>query len=453
MTRLTLTVTDIADSGAGISEIEEGGLPLRVFVPGALPGDRVVAEPLPRPQGSHSLVVQVKEFAERSPFRRERPFCEYYARCGGCPLAGLAYGAQLELKRRRLLALFGGILPAEAVAPVLGLKDGEAPRRNKALLHFSGAAGALKLGLYAQGTHEVLPETLSCPQCPAWMERASRAVLELGADLGLDAWDEQKGEGMLRALLLRDAGAGGRLAALVCGREPDKAFCDALARSLGAAGVTAACVFVNEKPGNAPLRGRSFAILGDGTAEAEIGGLAFRVRPETFLQVNPVQTPRLYETALGMAGLSSEADVLDLYCGVGTLTLLAARRSRRVLGVEIVPASIAQAKENARLNGIRNADFLCGPAEALMPEVAASGFAPRAVIADPPRKGLEESVPAAIAALKPERIVYIACGPAALARDCRRFAALGYRAAKLVPVDLFPETQHVEAVCLLEKAG
>lgn len=453
MTRLTLTVNDIADSGAGIACIEEDGRPVRVFVPGALPGDRVAAELLPRPKGSHSLTARVTGFIERSPYRRETPFCPHFDRCGGCPLAGITREAQLALKRRRLLALFEGILPPEAVAPVIGLRDGENPRRNKALLHFAGRPGALALGLYAQGSHDVLPETLSCPQCPAWMEAAARAVLSLGGSLGLDAWDEQRGKGMLRALLLRDAGEGGRLAALVCGREPDAAFRDALAAALKAAGVTAACAFVNAEPGNAPLRGRSLAILGDGTAAANIGGLTFRVRPETFLQVNPVQTPRLYEAALRMAGLSPEADVLDLYCGVGTLTLLAARRSRRVLGVEIVPASIAQAKENARLNGIDNAGFLCGPAEALMPEIAASGFAPEAVIADPPRKGLEESVPAAIASLGPARIVYIACGPAALARDCRRFAALGYRAVRLQPVDLFPETQHVEAVCLLERAG
>lgn len=453
MTIEKLSITDIADSGAGIARTKSGGRSVRVFVPGALPGDELEAEILPAPAGSHSLSARAVRFLKRSPGRRETPFCPHASVCGGCPLAFLSYPAQLRFKRRRLEELFKDLVPEALIRPVLGLSPGEEPVRNKALLHFAGSAGSLSAGLYAPGSHRVLAQTASCPQCPAWMAQAARAVVKAGAELGLGAWDEKKLTGALRALLMRDAAAGGRLAALVTGEKLSGEALAFMGEALRSAGVTSACVCFNPKPGNAPLKGALTPILGDGSVTASLCGLDFRVRPETFLQVNPVQTPKLYELALSLAQILPQDRVLDLYCGVGTLTLLAARRSREAFGVEIVEASIEEARRNAAANGIRNARFACGPAASVLPDIARSGFSPRVVIADPPRKGLEAGVAEAVSALRPEKVVYIACGPAALARDCRVFAGLGYRVSALCPVDLFPETLHVETVCLLGPAG
>lgn len=450
MTLQKLFITDIADSGAGIAWRQAAGRSVRVFVPGGLPGDVLEARLMPGPAGSHSLSARPERFLQRSPSRREKPFCPQACVCGGCPLAALSYPAQLDFKRRRLAELFRDIVPEGLIRPVLGLEPGERPVRNKALLHFAGRSEALSVGLYAPGSHRVLDQTARCPQCPAWMGETALAMARAGTELGLGAWDELRLEGALRALLMRDAGEGGRLAALVTGEKLSAQALSRIREAMRSAGVTSASVCVNSEPGNAPLRGEMTPILGDGSVRVSLCGLGFRVRPETFLQVNPLQTPRLYDLALSLAQIRPQDRVLDLYCGVGTLTLLAARQAREAFGVEIVRASVEEAERNAEANGIRSARFACGPAAGILPEIARAGFSPRIVIADPPRKGLEAGVAEAISALRPEKVVYIACGPGALARDCRRFAQLGYRVSALCPVDLFPETLHVETVCLLE---
>lgn len=446
-----LAVTGVAESGAGLSEALIGGRPVRVFVPGALPGDEVEAEFLPQKKGAHSLEARVTGFIRRSPDRRPAPFCPLYDRCGGCPLAALDYEAQRRLKRRNLEALFrAGGVPVPPIRPVM--PSLETPSRNKAVLRFGGKPGALSLGLFAQGTHDIVRGTERCPQCPGWMAEAAAAVLRIANELRLPAWDEAAGQGLLRSLLFRDAGKGGRLACLVASEPLGQEAEAAIARALRQAGATAASVSLLSEKTNRAMGCAPIPLFGDGFVTASICGLSFRVRPETFLQINAAMTPKLYSAALDMAEIRPEDTVLDLYCGVGTLSLLAAKRASRVIGVEIVPASIEEARANAAENGIGNAEFFCGPTEEVLPSLAKDGIRPRAVIVDPPRKGLEKTVPAVIAGIAPETVVYIACGPAALVRDCEAFAKLGYRLEEVLPVDLFPETLHVESVAKLVRA-
>lgn len=449
-----LSITAVAESGAGISETEFKGSPVRVFVPGALPGDTVQALLSPGRQGSHSLFGRITEFVEKSAGRRAAPGCALHELCGGCPLSPLGYEAQLALKKSELEKLFQeapGLSPE--IAPVMPATLAGCASRNKSVLHFAGRKGALTLGLYAQGTHRVEPATIRCPQCPAWMEKAAKALLVVANRLQLDPWEEETGEGLLRSVLMREGAEGERLFCLVASRRPSEKILEQLAAALKSVPVTTAVVNLNAEKTNAILGGESQPLFGKGFIRATIEGLSFRVRPETFLQINSAMTGKLYGLALELAAIRPEDTVLDLYCGVGGLTLLAAKRAKRAVGVEVVAASIEEAKENAKENGIENAAFYCGATEAVLPSLAKEGIAPRVVIVDPPRKGLEKTVPAQIAALAPETLVYIACGPKALARDALALESQGYRLEAVHPVDLFPETLHVEAVALFRKAA
>lgn len=449
-----LAITSVAESGAGIGETEFKGRPVRVFVPGALPGDTVEAVLLPGRQGSHSLFGRISGFVEKSAARRAAPGCALHELCGGCPLSPLKYEAQLALKKSELEKLFQEAPElSPEIAPVMPATLAGCASRNKSVLHFAGRKGALTLGLFAQGTHRVEPATIRCPQCPAWMEKAARALLEAANRLQLDPWEEEAGEGLLRSVLMREGAEGERLFCLVASRRPSEGILEQLAAALKAVPVMTAVLNINSEKTNAVLGAQSLPLFGKGFIRAAIEGLSFRVRPETFLQVNPAMTGKLYGLALELAAIGPEDTVLDLYCGVGGLTLLAAKRAKRAVGVEVVAASIEEAKQNAKENGVENALFYCGATEEVLPRLAAEGIAPRIVIVDPPRKGLEKTVPAQIAALAPETLVYIACGPKALVRDALALETLGYRLETVRPVDLFPETLHVEAVALFKKAA
>ena len=226
---------------------------------------------------------------------------------------------------------------------------------------------------------------------------------------------------------------------------------ESLISALQSAGVSDITVSIKTRPGNFVLGETSVVLLGRGSVTAEISGLEFEVRPETFLQVNTPQTPVLYDTAIRLASISPEDTVLDLYSGIGTISLLLARKAGHVIGVEIVPESVEEAKKNAVRNGLSNTEFFCGPAEKILPDICSRGIQPKTVFVDPPRKGLEASVPGIIAAMEPETVIYIACGPEALARDAAKFHNLGYCLDTLQPVDLFPDTAHIECVARLRR--
>ena len=440
---LRLEITGISETGAGTALLSG----CRVFVEGTVPGDIAEVQLARRPAGAHSFSARLIRLASPSPDRSSAP-CAAAGRCGGCPLAFLRPDAQLALKRGKLLELFAAEgMPGAPVGAVAAMPP-EATEgfRNKAVFYFSTWRGQTQLGMYRARSHAVEPRSLACPQIPAWMREAAAALLSWAQAAGLPPRDEATGEGMLRSVLMREGSTGARLLTLAAAAPVPPEALEALTHELRRIGISEASVSLNRGAGNRILGEHSLPFLGHGFIRTSILGLTFRVRPETFLQVNTPQTPVLYATALEAAGIRPEDTVLDLYCGVGTLTLAAARLARRAVGIEIVPESIQEAENNARENGIRNASFACGAVESVLPGLAGRGIRPRIVIADPPRKGLEQTVPAVIASLAPETIVYIACGPAALARDARVFRSLGYQLESVKPVDLFPGTAHIEAV-------
>lgn len=461
MTTRHLTITDIASTGAGIA-YEEGW---RIFVPGALPGDEVTAEVDPPARGARSSVAQHVQITTPSPWRAAKPCPAHAAKpaCGGCALGSLNPEGQAAIKRRLLVgALAEAGVEAPDPLPLL-----EAPQtngaftpgfRNKAVLYPGvDPEGRWYFAMYAQGSHFPVPESVHCPQTPAWMSKAARTAAHMLSVSDLSPWNESHREGDVRTIVMRegfDEEKPQRLFTLcVHGETPQvRDFVEKLARKLLEDGVTSVFLNLHPTPGNAVLGRHSLHVAGTDGIETLIGGLRFAVRPETFLQVNPGQTQKLYDIALEWAELQSDEVFLDLYCGVGTMTLLGARTCAQAAGIDIVAASIERAKLNAKRNGIDNAVFHAGAVENELPKLIAAGFSPSAAILDPAFKGLEETVPAMLTQLPLTRFVYVSCNPKTFARDAAKFTTLGWRIEKLAPVDLFPGALHVETVAKFVRA-
>ena len=455
MTDKLLRVTDVAPSGAGIA-YEDG---VRIFVPGTLPGDVVRADVTPPARGSRSGVAVPLSWETESPWRRRTPCpaSRSAPACGGCALATLSPEGQAFVKRRLLTeALAEAGVEAPDPLPLMEAEtlgaDFKPGFRNKAVLYPSlNAEGHWQFTLYAQGSHEPVPASVDCPQTPDWMAEAAKRIAAALDDTALTPWNEPLLTGDIRALLMREGvseHSPERLVALVVRDETPavRAFADTLCALLD--DLTVDALWINRHPaaGNAVLGREGRPLTPRESIRTTIGGLTFEVRPETFLQVNPSQTERLYAVALDWASIGADDVFLDLYCGIGTMTLLGARRAAKAVGVELVEASIDRAKVNAELNGISNADFFAGAVEHVLPGLITRGLRPTTAIVDPAFKGLDETVPAMLTGLGLKRFVYVSCSPKSFARDAARFIKLGWRIERLVPVDLFPGALHVETV-------
>ena len=451
----SVVVTGLAPSGAGTAEID--GLP--VLLPGALPGDVVdcLWEP-PKPGGRQGLAREVRLLTP-SP-DRDASRCPLAGACGGCAAAGLAYEAELSLKCSLLLEvplkkaglLRAGLLESPAAQP----ESARRGFRNKAILYPAlertpqgGLAG--RFGYYRARSHRVVPAE-NCPQTPRWMHEAARDAASLLVRGPLSG-TAQAPNRTLRALCLREApGTRERLVTIVSRRPLGEAerkelreLIEPLARRLNLAGVA---LNVNPNPGNAVLAFGPDAVetlFGHSEMRARIGGLEFEATPLTFLQVNSAQIERLYAEALKGLDLKREDRFLDLYCGVGTLTLLGARCGCEAAGIERVEASVERARRNALLNGLERVQFSAGPVEALLEETAAS-MRPNKVMLDPAHRGVERSVLEALARMPVERLVYVACGAAAFVRDASELVRLGFRLERVLPVDLFPGSLNIETI-------
>ena len=375
--------------------------------------------------------------------------CPVAARCGGCLGPHLSYRDHLTQKQREMEALLGRFCPVD---PILGMED-PYHYRNKSIATFAqDRQGKLVSGIYAQGSHRVIPVEECCLQMEL-LNRTQAAVLAAARRCRLPAYEEDRGQGLLRHCLVRcDSGSQKALVTLVTpsAYSPgSKNFCKELTRL--APWVTGVVQSINPRATSAVL-GKTFKPLwGKPFLEDTLLGQRFALSPGSFYQVNSRQTPRLYQTALDFAGLDGTQTVLDAYCGIGTIGLCAAPRARQVIGVELNPEAARDAAANARRNGAENARFFQGDATAWMEEQARRGQSPQVVILDPPRAGTTPRFIAAVQAMGPDRVVYVSCGPQTLARDLALFVRAGYRPVKCRPVDMFPFTPHVETVALLEK--
>ena len=369
----------------------------------------------------------------------------YEKKCGGCPLLALPYREQLAKKQARLQELLGGFAPVKAVQ---GMAE-PLHYRNKAIASFATQRGKLVCGLYAEGTHRVLPGA-DCLLQEEILNKTLAAVLDAARACRWTAYDEDRGTGLLRHTVLRSSGGGKVLVTLVT-PGPDlpgsKNFCTALRKK--APWVVSIVQNINPTRSSAVLGSREKTLYGPGFVLDTLCGTQFAISSRSFYQVNRTQTEVLYKKALELAKLTGRETVIDAYCGIGTIGLCAAPLAKQVIGVERNPAAVKDAAANARRNKIANARFVCADATEWMAAAAGEGLRPDVVFLDPPRAGSTPECIAAVNKMKPRRVVYVSCDPETLARDVAAFTRLGWRAAKFCPVDLFPQTKHVETVVLL----
>ena len=438
----TLDITGYTAEGMGVARLE-GRV---VFVPFTIRGERwkVRLEKVNKNMAWGRGV----ELLAPSPERVE-PDCPLYGKCGGCQFRHMTYAEELRAKGQRISDALERVGHTTLdLPPVLGAKN-PLRYRNKVQFPVSQGKRGLSVGYYRPRSHDVLdaPDCLLQPEAVTRLRAAFKGWME---SYNIPAYDEGTGKGLIRHLYVRTNRRGESLVCVVANGEKLPQV-EALTESLLRAepGLAGVVLNVNTRDTNVILGDKYSILWGRDWLEEELCQLTFRLSVPSFFQINRAQTERLYSAALDFAGLTGTETVLDLYCGIGTISLALAKKAGRVIGAEIVPQAVEDARENARRNGIANAEFFCGDAGAVARKLAAEGIRPRVICVDPPRKGLTLEVPAILAGMTPERIVYVSCDPATLARDVDRFAQLGYRAVKARGVDLFPGTAHVETCLLL----
>ena len=435
----TGTVEGYSSEGLGIVRLD-GAV---VFVPRTVRGEEIdlrITKVM-----KTCAAGEVVKLRKASP-ERMKPECPYFGQCGGCDFQHMSYTEELRAKRQRVqdaLTRLGGT--DLQVEEILGAKD-PTHYRNKSQYPV-GPGGTI--GFYKARSHQVVGVDCCLIQSET-SDKTAKAVGDWMRRYKISAYDERTGKGLVRHIYVRVNRKGESLCCVVANgkqlpREPELvAFIRAAApRTVGVV------LNTNTKKGNVILGEKYRTLWGQDFLMDTLCGLRFKLSVPSFYQVNRDQAEVLYGKALEFAGLTGEETVLDLYCGTGTITLCMAAKAKQVIGAEIVPPAIADAKENAARNGIENAEFFCGDAADIAAKLEQDGLRPDVITVDPPRKGLSPEVIASVAAMGPERVVYVSCDPATLGRDVKLFAELGYQAVRACAVDMFPGTRHVETVAEL----
>ena len=412
-----------------------------VFVPRTLPGETWRVRIL---KANRTAVWGRGEALLSAPSPdRVSPACPVFGKCGGCACMHMTYEAELRFKLGRVndaLRRIGDLdLQAETI---LGAEHHEG-YRNKAIYNL--APGPV-CGFYRARSHDVISAG-GCALQPEVFHRAANALLEWMRDEDIPAYDELTGLGDVRHLFLRRNGEDLQ-ACVVSARALPESLVPALRTACPELAGILFCW--NDRPGNTVLTPDIRTLWGRDTLEMELCGTRFSLSPQTFFQINTDQAERLYTLVRQYAEPAGKT-VLDLYCGAGSIGLSVAKDASRLLGNDVVPSAVENARENARRNGILNAAYFCGDAAAVAHKLAEDGLRPEVIITDPPRKGMDENVLTSIDQMGPERVVYVSCDPGTLARDLKRLHGLNYTAERCVAVDMFPRTQHVETVTLLSR--
>ena len=438
-------ITDYTTEGQGVAHIEG----CAVFVPNAVAGERVkVRVTLVRKTWAAGKITEI---LEKSPHRVNRA-CPVAKLCGGCPFWHMDYEEECRLKAERVkncLNRIGGENLEEV--PILAAPTCEG-YRNKAQYPVAWEKGRAYAGFFKEGTHEVV-QMDRCRILPEETDRVKAIVMDYVNKNKVSVYDEATHRGLLRHIYVRRGAVSGQILVCLVVNGDGLPKLPALIEALKAVpGFTTLVLSVNTRKGNAVLGDKFVTLYGPGYIEDTLCGLNFRLSARSFYQVNHAQAQRLYETAIAMAGITKNDLVLDLYCGVGTITLAMASAAGKVMGVEVVPQAIEDARDNARRNGIENAEFFCADAGAAALELEQKGIRPDIITVDPPRKGLNSDAIEAIDRMNPKRLVYISCDPATLARDTALLKERGFRLEKAIAADLFPRCSHVESiVCLSRK--
>ncbi len=442
--RVCLHIDDFGANGEGVAHLN--GIP--VFVTGALPGEEIDALLLKvMPRYAYAKVLDIIKSSEA----RVHPACFYYPQCGGCTCQHMSYESQLEFKRAQVkncLLHIGGI--DTPVEPVIG---SEKPwyYRNKCSMPVSGTFDNPSIGYYAARSHRVI-NIDKCLLADANNNIVIEILREWLKTYSIRPYDETTHTGLLRHVMIRTNRSGQMMIVLVINGKTLKHTEELLSMLRDKLPtLVSLCISENTKRGNVILGEDYRVIWGEEHLEDILCGCRFQLSPLSFFQVNSTQTEKLYNTALSFASLTGSEIVADLYCGVGTISLMLAKKAKHVTGIEIVPQAIDNARVNADRNNIHNATFYCGATEKVLPALVASGLKPDVVVLDPPRKGAEATVLSAIMQTNPTRIVYVSCDPATLARDAKYLNQMKYTITKVQPVDMFCQTSGIETVALFEK--
>ena len=437
-------ITDYTAEGQGVAHVEG----CAVFLPNAIAGERVHLR-IEKAQKTWAA-GKIVEILEKSPHRVNRE-CPVAKLCGGCDFWHMDYEEETRLKAERVrtcLNRLGGENLTEM--PILSAPDCHG-YRNKAQYPVAAKKGRAYAGFFRAGTHDVV-ENRRCLILPEETDAVKDAVMDYVNQFRVSVYDETTHKGLLRHIYVRRGAISKQiLVCLVCNGEKLPKVDALLSRLQKIPGFTTLVLSVNAKKGNAVLGDKFVTLYGPGYIEDTLCGLNFRLSPRSFYQVNHTQAQRLYETAIERAGITKSDTVLDLYCGVGTITLAMASAAGKVIGVEVIPQAVEDARDNARRNGIENAEFFCGDAGQAALELEKNGVRPDVVVVDPPRKGLNADTIEALSRMAPRRIVYVSCDPATLARDVALLKQRGYRLTSATAADLFPRCAHVETVVLLSQ--
>lgn len=438
---LFLDIHTYGSNGEGVSRLPDG---MTCFVSGALRGERCLVQ-LDK-VGKSAAWGHVLRVESPSPARLASD-CPYYVNCGGCALRHMTYEEELEFKRQKVQDCLQRIGGCDTPVSVIYGSENTERYRNKVQFPIAGNS----IGFYAARTHQVT-DVEDCLLQPQSCARLRSVLKDFMLTYHIPAYDERAKTGLLRHLYVRTNRAGESLCCLLVNGKslPHESE---LVEALRAAepGLVGIVLGVNEKKNNVILGDSYRTLWGQDYLMDTLRGLTFKLSVPSFYQVNAPQAEVLYGLALDFAALTGAETAVDLYCGIGTITLCLAQRAKRVIGAEIVPEAIEDAKENAIRNSLHNTEFFCGDADQVAAKLAGDGVRPHVITVDPPRKGLAEGVVTSIAEMSPRRVVYVSCDPATLARDVKRFSGLGYQLQKAVAVDLFPRTPHVETVALLAR--
>ena len=438
-------ITGYTAEGLGVCRINGAA----VFVPHAVRGE-IIKVRITKVSSSYCY-GRVEEIISPSPSRIE-PECPYFKGCGGCALLHMSYAEELNLKLENLNQCLRHIGGASLNAEEIIGCDNIYNYRNKVTYFVSGSAGSAYFGLYAARSHNVIDISDCLIQNPL-AQKAADAVIEFINDRRIPPYDESTGRGCIRYINFRGSY-----------HLEGSVLCITAAKGLGAYTsafvnhIVSRCPFItgivlniNKKPGNELLTGDFYTLYGQSELSDTLCGCSFKISPRSFYQVNPLQAEKLYAKALEFISSGKCDNVLELYCGIGTISHLLSAKFKNVIGVEIVPEAIENAVLNAKSNNISNIEFICADASDALKILSEREIVPDAVLVDPPRKGMLPDAIDYVCKMAPERIVYVSCNPSTLARDIKIFTEKGYALSRITAVDMFPRTHHCEVVALLSK--
>lgn len=439
-----LYIESVTSEGMGIGRIDG----FCIFVPATVTGD--VARVLVVKVKSGYAYAKLLEIITKSEYRTE-PVCDNFIKCGGCQLMHISYDYQLEIKKNIIndaLSRIGGL--SCKVSKMIGAEN-QLRYRNKMIFPVGKDVNNQPVcGFYKERSHNIVPLD-DCFLGNEINSKITLAVMDFARENHISIYNELTHKGFLRRIFIREGYHSKEIMVVISANGEKLANKDTLIKKLLGISpdIKSIILNINNKKTNAVLGDKNILLFGKETIEDTLCGMKYEISPYSFFQINPVQTQNLYDTAIKMADISKNDYVMDIYCGLGTISLAAAQNAKKVVGVEIVEQAVINAKRNAERNGIENVSFYADDATNIVPQLIEKGERPDVVILDPPRKGSDEKTLFAIISAKPKRIVYVSCNPSTLARDLKFLSQNGYLVDDVCGVDMFPQTTHVECCVLL----